>query len=150
MGLSVNVFGRKGQERQVARPLDRKRNLTLVTRTGANLPAGLDLAAVRQITPQLVAFLIVDSLFGIGAKGADTPHWRTVTSRPASAFAVAVAVARPSRAGSRPISRWPAVVHSLVCSFILPQGPAECLALRDSFSLEGRLIAERRIGVQVA
>jgi hypothetical protein len=84
------------QERQMARPLDRHGQPTLVPRACSGLTARLDLPTLRQEPAQLAAVLIVHGVDLVDAERAD---FSARTESPASAAtttATTTTAARPS------------------------------------------------------
>lgn len=67
------VYGllRKGKEGEMSSSLDRDRQRALMTRTGAGLPARLDLAPVGDIAAKSPEVLVVDVIDMVHAKAAD-------------------------------------------------------------------------------
>lgn len=78
----ADVLGRERQEGQMAGALERFRQHSLVAGAGSRLPAGLDLAAVGDVTAQPGRFLVVHGLGFVDAKGADTPAAEAATAAP--------------------------------------------------------------------
>jgi hypothetical protein len=65
------VFEGVGQKREMASPLDRGANQTLVLLARAGLPARLDLAAIADVNPETADLFIVDAGDVIGTEPAD-------------------------------------------------------------------------------
>ena len=63
--------GGEGQQRDLARALDRDGQAALMARAGAGLAPRLDLAALGDVAPQLVRLLVVDVLDLVDAESAD-------------------------------------------------------------------------------
>src|SRR5207237_593389 len=66
-----HMVGRVRQQRQMSRALDRDRQPALMARARARLPPRLDLAAVRNVSPQLQRVLVVDVLDLVHTEGTD-------------------------------------------------------------------------------
>jgi hypothetical protein len=70
-GHPAYVFGRKGQERQLSRAFNRHRQFALMTRARADFATRANLAAVCQVTAQLIAVLVINDFVFVFAIDAD-------------------------------------------------------------------------------
>jgi hypothetical protein len=68
---TAHVFGRKGQECEMARAFDGEGDFALMSRAGADFAARANLAAVGQIAAQLVAVFIVNDFVFVFAVDTD-------------------------------------------------------------------------------
>jgi hypothetical protein len=64
-------------------PLESHGQHALVAGAGAGLAAGVDLAAVRNVTPELRWFFVVNVLDLVDAKGADASSTKAAAATPA-------------------------------------------------------------------
>jgi hypothetical protein len=92
-GHPAHVFGRKGQERQLSRAFNRHCQFALMTRACADFATWTNLAAIRQVTAQLVAILVINDFVFVFAIDADPALGLGKAALP---FAIICAVVTPA------------------------------------------------------
>src|SRR5690349_2285515 len=94
------LVGDVGDQRELARALDRRLQLPLMQRARPRDAARLDLAALRQERRQQADVLVIDVVDLLRAELADTTAAEEPAARPIAALALVVAPLRPAAAAA--------------------------------------------------